>query len=292
MLDQKYPGGGANPTAPKVLPAGTNELLELLEQKEFKGVKVHPSVKVGALEGLERHVRFGLDPKYTDRVTQAALAVLAQEPSAMDVDADVNNWIKCQAARLLSRQFAEGPNAEVHTALTKLIADDKMSLADRCCVVGLLGKIKFGSATGLDIASTLLPLGNLTKAVIAEGAEKAQEYEDLRLGNGSRRGGRGFGGGRGAPQGPKLERRQLLACLTSIEKGAISLSAGLPEDQKQKVQSLTELLGPVMNISKNTKSSDLDVMGEVIGLEDTVNNLIASWQPTAAAEPTAEDFAE
>ncbi|MGI9430109.1 MAG: hypothetical protein ACR2NM_15725, partial [Bythopirellula sp.] len=50
-LDQDYPGGGANPTPPVVLTEGTNDLLELLEQSEFQGVKVHPSVKVGALEG-------------------------------------------------------------------------------------------------------------------------------------------------------------------------------------------------------------------------------------------------
>ena len=59
MLDEKYPQGGGNAAPPVVLSTATNELLELLESNEFNDVKVHPSVKVGALQGLERHVQFG-----------------------------------------------------------------------------------------------------------------------------------------------------------------------------------------------------------------------------------------
>ncbi len=293
LLDQKNAVGGANATPPVALPAGTNELLELLEEKEFNGVKVHPSVKVGALKGLERHLRFGLNSQYTDRVTKAALAVLSQEPSTLDVDAEVHHWIQCQAARVLARQFKDGPNAEVHAALTKLIANEKMSLEDRCCVVGLLEKMKYSGAADADIVSTLVPLGNLTKAVVAEGAEKAQEFVELMLSNnpGGRRG--GYGGGQRGEEGPKLERRELLSRLVSIAKGATSLGQGLPDEGKQKVQSLTDLLMPVIKSSLNSKAQDLDVTDEVIKLERTINTIVASWQPAQpVADAADEDFAE
>jgi len=293
LLDQQYAAGGANSTPPVVLPAATNELLELLEQSEFNGVQVHPSVKVGALEGLERHVRFGLDAQATDRVTQAALAVLAQAGSTLEVEADVHHWIQCQAARVLVRQFQAGPNAAVHTALTKLISNDKMSLEARCCIVGLLEKMTYTVATGADVASTLVPLGNLTKAVVAEGAEQAQEFEDLMLGNNPGRGRRGnFGGGRDA-EGPKLERRQLLSRLTLIEKGAHSLSEGLPEAERQKMQSLTALLMPVIKKSLHKKTLDLEVTGEILQLQGTINTIVASWQPVEPVADSADaDFAE
>lgn len=292
MLDQKYASGGANPAPPVVLPAGTNELLELLEKNEFNGVQVHPSVKVGALEGLERHARFGLDAQYTDRVTKAALAVLAQEPTDTEVDADVSHWIQCQAASVLAVQFKDGPNAEVHAALTKLIANDKMSLEDRCCVVGLLKNMKYAGAADADIVSTLLPLGILTQAVVAEGAEKAEEYVELRRGN-APAGRRASSFRRRGEEGPKFERRELLSRLFSITKGAGSLSKGLPEAEKQKIQSLTDLLKPVIIKSLDKKTGDLDVTGEVIKLDRAISTIVANWQPAKpAADAVEEDFAE
>ena len=294
MLDKKYASGGATPTPPVALPAGTSELLELLEQKEFNGIKVHPSVKMGALEGLDRHVRFGLDAQYADRVTKAAMAVLAQEPSALGVDADVNNWIKCQAARVLARQFKDGPTAEVHKGLTELIANEAMSLEDRCCVVGLLKDIEYTGAADADVVSTLLPLGMLTQEVVAEGAEKAKEFQDLLRGN-APSGGRSGGFGRRGEEGPKLERRQLLSRLISIGKGANSLSDALPEAEKQMVQSLTELLKPVVTISRDKKAIDLDVTSAVIKLNRAVDSMVASWKPAEAAPAAVaaeEDFTE
>ena len=286
MLDKKYASSGANPTPPVALPAGTSELLDLLEQNEFKGVKVHPSVKVGAMEGLERHVRFGMEAKYADRVTKAAMAMLSQKPSALDVDADVNNWIKCQAASVLTKQFKDGPNAEVQAALTKLIADDKMSLEDRCCVVGLLAKIKYDGAAGADVASTLVPLGKLTLAVVDEGAGKAEAFVELRRGNAPV--GRRVSSRRGE-EGPKFERRELLSRMISIAKGAKSLSNGLPDGEKQKVQNLLGLLQPVVAVSRDKKALDLDVTSEIIKLNRAIKTVVADWQPAKAVAADAED---
>ncbi len=287
MLDQKYAVSGANPTPPVALSAGSNELLELLEKKEFKGVKVHPSVKVGALEGLERHVQFGLDAKYKDRVTQAALAVVAQKPTALDIRADVNDWMKCQAARVLVQQFQAGPNPEVQTALTELIADEDMSLDDRCYVVDLLGAVEFA---GTDTTALLLPAGNLLLAVVTEGAEKAKEFEDLIVGSPGAR--RSSYGGRSGEQETKLERRELLSRLKSIVKGANSFSEGLPEEGKQKVHSMIALLGPAIQSASKLKELDLEVTDEILKLENKVSSLVLEWQPAEPAAAAAVEFTE
>ena len=79
LLDKEY---SANNQPPTPLPEGTLALIELLEKDAFtnkqgKDTKVPASVKTAALVGLERHARFGISAEYTDRVTKAALAVIA-----------------------------------------------------------------------------------------------------------------------------------------------------------------------------------------------------------------------
>jgi len=81
----------------------------------------------------------------------------------------------------------------------------------------------------------------------------------------------------------------LLARLKSIEKGAGSLSEGLSDEEKQKVQAMTDLLMPVMQRSEDRKALDLDVAGDVIKLENTINNIVASWQPAVAPAAVAAE---
>ncbi len=295
MLDQQYAGTGADATPPVPLPAATNELLELLEQDKFKDVKVSPQVKVGAIEGLVRHARFGIDPQYTQRTTQAAMAVLAQETSSMDISDEVHHWMQCQAASVLIQLSKDAPNDAVQTALTKLIANEKVGLDDRCYVVGLLKKMNYPAA-GIDVSAMVLPLGKLTQAVVAEGSEQANDYIELVIGkNPGRRsggfgGGGGYGGGRRGEQGPKLERSQFLSRLKLITTGAKSLSEGLPEEEKQKILELVTPLLPIIKLSGNKKSIDVEIAEKIVELEGEIDAIIANWQPAAAA-PEVE-FAE
>ncbi|MEM8946094.1 MAG: hypothetical protein AAGD11_13045 [Planctomycetota bacterium] len=293
QLDKQFPVSGANPVRPIASTASTEQLLDLLEQAEFNGVKVHPSVRVGALEGLERHLRFGMDAQFSDRVTAASLSVLAQDAKAIEIDPDVNNWMKCQAAKVLVRQFKEGPTKAVHDALTALIADESMNLEDRCRVSGLLEAMTYTAGAEADATATLLPLGNLTKDVVAEGADVARDFQSIILGEkpGVRRP-RNLGRGDG-PSGPKLERRQLLSRLVQIEQGASSLSNGMPDAEKQKLAELTSLIEPVIKQSTNSKNyDDIDLIRAVIKLENSVDTLIASWQPAAAPVGDDVDFGE
>ena len=290
QLDKQYPVGGANPVTPVVSSTATQELLGLLEQSEFKGVKVHPSVKVGALEGLERHVQFGMEAEYRERVTKAALAVIGQDAKSLEIDNHVNNWMKCQAARVLAQQFKDGPSPQVHAALTGMIADEKMGISDRCCVSGILDLMTYTAGSGINAKQTLVPLGKLAKAVVADGVEVARDFEELILGNAPTGRGRSFGSRRGET-GPKLERRELLSRLVQIEQGAKSVAEALDAADKQKLDSLTTMMEPVISQSKDSRAFDIDLIREVYKLEKSVDSLIASWQPAAApAEEPA--FAE
>lgn len=290
-LSTKYSTGGSNP---QPLADGAKELLSLLEQNEFNGVRVHPSVKVAALEGLQRHVRFGLDPQYADRVTKAAMAMLTQEPTVLGVNEEVNHWIRCQAAQVLVSQFQAAPTAELHAALTKLIADEKMGLDDRCLIAASLKQLKYAAAINADLTSTVLPLGILAQAVVSEGAEKAQKYEEEVFGTGAGGGGRrrSFGGGRrgsGEEEGPKLERRQLLSRLISISAGSKSLSTALPAESKEKLANLTRLLDEAIAVSGAKDSVDLKVMNEILQLKGSVDILVNSWKPASAVEAAEEE---
>jgi len=278
MLDEKVAGAGAAKPVP--LPAGANELLELLENDEFKNVKVPASIKLGAMVGLERHARFGIASQYADRLTKATLATIAREEPPADLDAEVHHWMRCQAARVLSRQFAQGPNAPVQAALTSMIADPHMSLEDRCSVAEMMKRIKYNSAAGIDGTAAVGALGNLTKAVASDEAEKASSFQKEILRS------------RSGVDDLTYERRRLAARLHSIYEGGISLSKGLPDAERQKLQNLLSTLEPVMEIAEGKDSDDLDITPKVIEMESQVRSVIESWKPAekAPAEEAEADF--
>ena len=288
MLDEKVAGSGAGGAKPVPFPAGTNELLDLLENDEFKNVKVPASLKLGALLGLERHARFGINPQYADRVTKAALAMIAQEEPPADLDPEVHYWMRCQAARVLSRQFAEGPNAQVQAAITSLIADPHMSIEDRCSATELMKRMKYDAAAGVDVTATVRAMGDLAKTVASDEAEKANDFQDEML--------RG-GGGRRLQGGEELtyQRRRLVARLHSIYEGGNSLSKGLPDAERQQLQSLLSTLEPVMEVADDKDSGDLDITPKVIEMAKQVRSVVESWKPAdkaPAGEATEKKPAE
>ena len=278
MLDQKLATVGANPTPPVPLPDGTKELLDLLELEEFKDIPIHPAVKTGALEGLERHARFGIDEQHANRVKKVALDIIAQENPVPGVRKSVRHWIKCQAAGVLAYQFKAGPDAEVQGALSAMLVDDTMGLEDRCSVANYFGRIDYAKASGIDGPAVLAGLGGLTKDLFADEAEEARDYEEQALeGNAGIRPGRTFRRGRGKTEGPKYGRSRLLSRLNCVTKAAKSLEVGLDEQGKGHVQSLLAALDPLTKIVIDSKSLDLEVAGEVLKAEKTVTALVGSW---------------
>jgi len=279
MLDEKVANGiGVKPVP---LPAGAKELLELLEQDEFKSVKVPASIKLAALIGLQRHVRFGIDPQYADRLTKASLALIAQEEPPADLAPEIHHWIKCQAAKVLSRQFAAGPNAEVQAAFTGMIADPHMSLEDRCCVADLMKLMEYDAVAGLDVTATLGAMGDLLKAVASDESEKADHIQQASLEDFPVRG-NAFG-----DQSLSYQRRRLIARLHAISEGGRSLSKGLPDAERQQLQSLLATLTSVMEVADDKDSGDVEITTEVIEMASQVLSVVESWKP-AKEEPAKE----
>ncbi len=317
-LDQKTAGKGANATPPIPLPAATAALLDLLEQEDFGGVKVHPSVQLGALVGLERHASFGIAPQHAQRVTKAVLDVMAQENPPEEVSKDVHHWMRCRAANVLAYQHREKPNAEAQTALNALMSNEKLDLENRCFVAGLLELLDYTQAAEIDSAAILAALGGLSQDVLKTESKLASEYQQKVLGGGlnlprnlfgggggARGGGRGGarGGGRGGARGgglagglgggdqAKIERRQLLSRLRAIYNGANSLAEGAPDATKSQLQDLLDAMKPAQDAAADKGATDLEVAEKVLQAAQDVDQVIQSWKQGAApAEPVEADF--
>ncbi len=276
-LDEKQ----AAPPVP--LSDATKSLIELLENDSFKDVKVPASLKLGAWVGLERHAHCGVAQEHAERLTQAALKLIAQEEPSSDVALEVHHWMKCQAARVLTRQHAKKANPQVHAALTKMIDDDSMSLEDRCCIASLLARVSYQDAEGIDGAAAVAALGKLMKQVVSDEARLAREYEEIKLG-------RGGGIPRNRLVEPIYQRARLASRLRSIGRGGMSLKDGLPDAGKSQITSLVTPLAPVLAAAADKKNVDLNVTEAVKNLEDKINAVVDSWKKPGDADKAEDDF--
>ncbi len=299
-LDQQ----SATATAPAVpLVKATQELLELIEQEQFNKIPVPESVKLGALIGLERHSRLGIDPSLKERTTKAMLKVAGSE-TPEDVDSNVHDWLRRTAAQVLANLSAQGPTKEVQAALTALIADKKVGLDERTGTAAALTRITYPAGADIDGAAATNAVAQLTLDVITDAAKLAREYQDEALegadlssgpagrggyGGGEYGGRGGYGGfGRGGGEeeaGPRFERRQLFARLLDIGTGSGSLAVGLADEPKARLVALIDELKPVMQIMQEKNESDVEVSKKVIELETALTTLLESWgQPVVEAD--------
>jgi hypothetical protein len=302
-------------TAPPVPHAkATQDLLELVEEEQFNKIPVPESVKLGALLGLERHARYGINPQLNERITKAMLAVIASK-TPEDVETEVHDWVRSAAAQVLANQYAKGPTKEVQAALTGLIADAKTGLDDRCEVAGVLWKITYAPGADIDGNAATDALAQLTLDVVTNAANLARDYQKEALSRGNfdtmRSGGYGGGGGRGRrgggyggeygggggyggeeETGPQFERRELFARLYNIGTGGNSLKAGLADDAKGRIEAMIAEMKPAMQSMEDKNATEVDVSSRVIELEANLKTLIESWgKPVAAAETDSADEA-
>ena len=297
-LDKRYSRGKDD--VPQVLPEGTKLLLDLLEKDslEFKGkqLSVHSVVKSGALVGLERHARHGVEAGLSDRLTQAMLTLIDQQERPEDLSKEVHDWMKCQAVAVLVQQFKSQPNAQLQNTLNAIAQGDSFELDDRCYVASLMENAEYENAQGLDGAATLGALAKLTQDVLKVEAKLAKEFEDAMLAGGGRSlgGGEGrlFGGG-GRTQAPdsseKVVRSRLLSRLVAIYDGGVAVAKGLSADEQAKVQELLDSMKELRSATRNADTSDLSIVKLVISANQDVNRLVQSWG--GAAEDVEEaDF--
>jgi hypothetical protein len=301
-LDQQL-ASGTNPPVPHA--KATAELLELIEQQQFNKIAVPESVKLGALIGLERHTRYGIDPSLNERLTKAMIGVMAS-PTPEDVEPNVHDWLRSTAASVLANQYAKNPNKEVQAALTKLIADKTVNLDDRCTAAGQMKKITYAAGADIDGKATANAVIQLTLDVMTEAGKLAADYEkeaieghdfsSMREGGGGGRYG-GYGGyGEEEDMGPRFERRQLFVRLHNIGAGGNSLKAGLADEDKTHIEELIAELAPLVQEMEDKNAVEVDVTRSVIAVEESLKNLVQGWglpaaEAADAAEP-AEGFAE
>ena len=289
-LDQQY--ATKDTPKPTPLPAGTKTLLILLENDELKGVKVPSMLKVGALVGLERHARFGIDPQYTAQVTAAAIGLIQQQETPTEMDPEVHHWLKCLAGRVLVQQFATGPNADVNGALISMIEDQEMSLEDRCCVSALLKKMDYSAAQGLDTASAVTALGNLTQAVTHDEADQARDFkEELLSGNqGAFRGGTFRGARGGQESGPPYEKRRLLDRLLALKDGIEAVTEGANPEGKSRLEALVPPLQPVIDTASEKDTTGINIADPVIEMASEIDRVLRSWkQSDQPSEENSDD---
>lgn len=293
------------------LKQATEELLELVEQEQFNKIPVPESVKLGAVLGLERHARLGIDATLADRLIKAMIGVINSK-APEDVDPAVHDWVRSTAALTLANQYAKAPNREAQAAIISLIADGKANLDDRCLAAAGLERITFATGADIDGKASTDAMGKLTLDVITDAAKLAEAYQEEALsdpnigmggpgggrsgyeggyGRGGGFGGGGFGGGGGGvEEGPKFEMRQLFNRLYNIAKGSGSLAKGLADDDKARLEALVIELRPVVEVMENKDAVEIDVTEEVLKLQATLTDLISSWgQPVAAAEADKPD---
>lgn len=290
-LDQQVAGSGVNAAPPIPLPAATAVLLDLLEQEDFDGVAVHPSVKLGALVGLERHARFGISPQHAERVTNALLEAIAQEAPPADVSRDVHQWMKCRAASALVWQHRQRPHTQTMNALIGLIGNEEFDLDNRTFVAGLLERMDFTQASGLDAAAVTRALGKLSQDVLKAESKLARDFQQNMLGNRNfdfrRRGRLGFG--READNSPKYERSRLYSRLKSIYDGGSQLIDGaIPEESKQQLQDLLDAMKKARLTTADKNSIDLDVAEQVIAAAQQVDQVVQGWNASGEAAPADE----
>jgi hypothetical protein len=300
----------------KPLPAGTEALLSLLENEAFNKLTVPTAVKVGAIIGLQRHTRLGVDPALGERITKAALAVANREELPDDASAKAYGWVRRQAAKVLAKQFEKGLTPPVYESFVRLIVDEKSDLDDRCAVAELLTPDMFANAKDLDHETMALALGGLARKVLALEAEEAEEYLDETVGGGvpsfGEGGGRGAFGGEGMYRGgsegggmdfaslgmedlgPKYEKRRMIDRTIAIVDGAKALQAGSSDELKERLTEFADTILAVAEAAAPENAGTTEITSAVVKLEKNVSRMVTDWAPAkpGADEAAAEEEAE
>lgn len=287
MLDQQYAiDVGANRRPPKPL-LKANEFLTSVAMAGAQGKAIPPQLVVGALAGLQRHAEQhgSLPPETSAAMSEAALAITKLEEPLRGMDDEVFDWVKLQAASVLAELGSPGEDNKVHLALMQLIADDSMSLDDRCQAASLLRKISY-EGVQLDGESTAQPLVELAVETSATEAKRAKEFLDLHVSGtySVRRGGRSRGGYGRSEEEEKYERRQLLLRLIGLRRGLTAVKPALPAEEQSRIDALLAAIRPAVSAAADEDTVDLDVTSSITTMADEVRQAAQSGGTRAAEE--------
>jgi hypothetical protein len=296
MLDTTYAiQGGPNNRPPVPFKKGTAELT-LIVNTAADGKPVPPFLVVGALVGLQRHAQFHdkLDKSTVDAMSATALKLAAKDEPLPEVDAKVAEWIRIQAATVLTRIGSPGPNGEVQALLTKMISGQtvpKMPLDARCQIAALLAQMKY-QGVQVDGKATAEALLQLALEVGDDEAKEAKAFEDMQVE------GSGFGGGYGgAPRGKgrmrfdeestqwEYDARILLARLGDLSSGLTAAKVIAPADKQPVFDAVLAAIDPAMAAAESTDTIDLEVAGKVVEMAAQIR---AAVKPGSAPAEEAD----
>ena len=280
-LDSKY---ASKETPPVPLQEATAVLLDLLEKdaiedKAGKDVKVLSSVKTGALVGLERHARFGVDARHSERLTNVVKSFLDQKERPEAMSKEVDHWLKCQALAVLVQHQKKQPTAELQSRIIAIADDEKFSLEDRCYAVELMALASYENAEQIDGPATLESLAKLSREVLDQEAIQAEEFRETKLAQGGGFQGRRRGGSRYSrdQEEDQYERRPLLSRLRSIQRGAKSVAVAVPEDTKAKLTELLSTIEELVDLAAKEKPNEFALVELVQETKPAVDSLVEGW---------------
>ena len=257
---------------------------------------------VGALIGLERHAKAlsGLPPANRTATAAALLKVLQKDSFPQDMTPSVAQWLKVIAARGLANIGSLGDSNQVHTAMMKVIGDEKARINTRVRVAELLEKYKtaYESASGLDEQATVQTLMQLATDIAADEKERAQKYEDQEIGGGM---GGGYGrnsGGMGMGYGDvelpdEYQVRRLVLRLNGLNKAIDAVKPAIKDSRLSGL--LTDVAtatAPVLTRASDEDVILLNLVGDVKSMADTIADASASLGVEAVeAPPESEEEA-
>jgi len=254
-LDAKYSDKVNNPPTP--YPAATQTLLKIVELAADNDPRVTSPMLAAALIGLERQAqsRENLSPQVKNEFKQTLLRIVNQPELSKEMDSDVQYWLKRVAASALAELGETGADNQIVTGLMSLISAPDMPLEDRCQVAVILTKIPLEEKqVSTDAVAKGLVL--LTDTVANKAAEKAVEFEDMRLG---KRPGRGNLSGRVMRGSQKLEfaRRRLLSQLENLNTALDVIKPLASEKIQVAVGDVLIAIQPVQEAAKDKEVADL-----------------------------------
>ena len=293
MLDKTYATAGRPPIP---LKEATDEL-NLIVNYAADGKPVPPFLAVGALVGLERHSRFheGMDRGTPEAISAAALKFAAKDEPLPEVDSNVAEWMRIQAATVLVNLGSPGPKGEVLAVLAKMIAGEtepKMSLNARGQVAALLKKMKF-EGTNVDGKALADALLQLAVAIAKDEAKEAKAFEDTQM--------QGGGYGYGSParsngrmklsqdsQGWEYDPRILLTRLDDLKTGLNAFRPAAPADKQPVIDAVLAAIGPAIAAASSSDTVDLAVAQKIRSMATQIESAVQPGAaPAAAAEETA-----
>jgi len=294
-LDKQYGIDNAANRRPPIPFEAATQKLNLIVYAAAEGKAVPPYLLVGALIGLERHSQFtdGLGRDTVAEMNSAVLKLATKDLPLPEVDRDVVEWIRVQAAAILTNLGKVQPTQEQLAAIDKMTAGTtvpKMSLDGRCRVAALLGSMKL-DGSGLDGKAITDALLDLTIRVVDSESKAATAFQEANLQGGGYRGGLGgFGSSRDKgrikfnpdTQEMELDDRLTLARLGDLKLGLSAVKSIAPADKQPVIDAVLGAFRPAVAAAESSDTVDLEVANKIVRMADQVRSAVKPGSAPAA----------